>query len=78
MSAVVSAILEPLLTAEDVAALLSVPVTAVNDWRSRGVGIAHVKIGKFVRYHPEDVRKFVNANRQQPSVQAALEATYGR
>lgn len=47
---------EPLLTAEDVAALLSVPVKSVYE-----LAIPRVRVGKRrIRWRPADVREFID------------------
>lgn len=47
---------EPLLTAEDVAGILSVPVKSVYE-----LAIPRVRVGKRrIRWRPADVREFIN------------------
>ena len=43
------------------AALLHVSVKALQGWRSRGGGPPFVKVGRCVRYRPEDLQAFVLA-----------------
>ncbi|WP_407691270.1 helix-turn-helix domain-containing protein [Saccharopolyspora mangrovi] len=43
---------------EDVANYLGVPLNTVYQWRCRGYGPAGRKIGKYVRYKPEDVERW--------------------
>jgi hypothetical protein len=43
------------------AALLHVSVKALQGWRSRGGGPRFVKVGRCVRYRPEDLQAFVVA-----------------
>lgn len=45
----------PLMTIDDVAAYLVVPVATVYAWRSRGQGPAGHRVGKYVRYRRTDV-----------------------
>lgn len=40
---------------DDVASYLGVPVGTLYQWRSRGYGPIGRKIGKYVRFKPEDV-----------------------
>lgn len=40
---------------QDVADYLGVPVNTIYQWRTRGYGPAGRRIGKHVRYKPEDV-----------------------
>ncbi len=46
---------------KDVAAYLDVPVQTVYQWRTAGYGPTGVRIGRWVRYRPEDVRAWVAA-----------------
>jgi hypothetical protein len=50
-----------LLDERQAAALLHVSVKAVQGWRSRGGGPRFVKVGRCVRYRPEDLQAFVLA-----------------
>lgn len=43
---------------EDVSSYLGVPVGTLYQWRSRGYGPVGRKIGKYVRYKPEDVEQW--------------------
>lgn len=42
----------------DVSAYLGVPVGTLYHWRSKGYGPTGRKIGKYVRYKPEDVEQW--------------------
>lgn len=55
-----------LLTAEDVADLLGVAVKTVYQWRSRrpAYGPPAFKVGKYLRWRPEAVQAWIDA--QQP------------
>jgi len=53
--------LEQLLTTEQVAELLQVPVETVKWWRKRRSGPKSVPVGKHARYRPEDVRAWLEA-----------------
>jgi Helix-turn-helix domain len=53
--------LTTLLTEQDTAALLRVSVKALQGWRYRGAGPRFVKVGRCVRYRPEDLQTFVLA-----------------
>lgn len=50
-------------TVEDVAAFLGIPVGTLYQWRSRRVGPPAHKVGKYLRYLPDEVRAWV---REQP------------
>ena len=55
-----SAALEQLLTTEQVAELLQVPVDTVRWWRKRGRGPVHLRIGKYARYRRADVEAWID------------------
>lgn len=44
---------------KDVAAYLGVPVQTVYQWRTTGYGPTGVRVGRWVKYRPEDVRAWV-------------------
>lgn len=44
-----------LWTIEDVSEFLGVPVKTLYDWRTRNYGPEGKRVGKYVRYKPEDV-----------------------
>ena len=46
---------------DDVAAFLRVPKMTVYHWRRTGYGPPGVRIGRHVRYRPEDVRSWVQS-----------------
>ena len=46
---------ERLWTIDDVAEYLGVPVKTLYDWRHRGYGPTSKRIGKHLRYRPQDV-----------------------
>jgi len=48
-----------LMTIADVADHLGVPVNTLYQWRSKGYGPAGRRVGKYVRYRPEDVDAWV-------------------
>ncbi len=47
---------ERLWSVQDLADYLSVPVMTIYSWRRTGYGPRGVRIGRYVRYCPEDVR----------------------
>ncbi|TVT48390.1 helix-turn-helix domain-containing protein [Amycolatopsis rhizosphaerae] len=49
-----------LWTVEDVSDYLGIPVATLYQWRSKGYGPAGRRMGKYVRYRPEDVRAWVD------------------
>lgn len=50
----------PLLTMEDCAGLLRVSVPALSTIIWRGTAPRHMKLGKSVRFHPDDVALWMN------------------
>ncbi|WP_394277400.1 helix-turn-helix transcriptional regulator [Luteococcus sp.] len=49
--------IEPLLTIEDLARMLGVPVPTIYAWRYHGEGPRGYKVGRHVRYRLTDVNK---------------------
>lgn len=58
---------ERLWGVKDVAAYLDVPAQTVYQWRSTGYGPRGVRVGRYVRYRPEDVRAWVTAQLKAPA-----------
>lgn len=50
-----------LWTTEDVSAYLGIPVGTLYQWRCKGYGPPGKRMGKHVRYRPEDVREWVDS-----------------
>jgi excisionase family DNA binding protein len=50
---------EKLLTVAEVADLLGVPVSTVYQWNSRGGGPPATKVGRFVRWRPSCIDRWV-------------------
>ncbi len=50
-----------LWTPTDVADFLGVPIQTIYQWRSRGTGPAGRRIGKHLRYKPDDVEAWFDA-----------------
>lgn len=48
-----------LLSVEELAALLQVPVKTVYQWRYLGEGPPPIRIGRYLRYDPGDVAAWV-------------------
>jgi predicted DNA-binding transcriptional regulator AlpA len=49
---------ERLWGVEDVAAFLGVPVNTLYQWRHQGLGPKSRRVGRYIRYDPDDVRKW--------------------
>jgi len=47
------------LTADDIAVIFKVPKETVYQWRKKRTGPPGFRIGKHVRYDPDDVRTYV-------------------
>jgi excisionase family DNA binding protein len=56
---------EPLMTVEQVADYLSVPVKTVYRWRLTGVGPRGARVGRYVRYRKGDVEAWVERQLQE-------------
>lgn len=48
-----------LLSVQDVAGLLQVPVGTVYQWRCRGEGPTSMRVGRYVRFDPRDVARWL-------------------
>jgi excisionase family DNA binding protein len=53
--------LDPLLTPEEVSALLGVPVATLYRWRYTGYGAQAIKIGKHLRWQQSTVEAWLAA-----------------
>jgi predicted DNA-binding transcriptional regulator AlpA len=62
---------ESLLDTGDVALRLKVPLETVRSWRYTGRGPRFFKVGRSVRYRPEDVERWLTENAVTPSGDAA-------
>lgn len=49
-----------LLWAQEVAAILGVPVKTLYQWRYKGVGPAGVRVGRHLRYRAADVEAWID------------------
>lgn len=58
---------EPLLTTEEVADLLRVPVTTVYNWRTRGEGPPGLRVGRHIRFRREDVDAWIRDRLRESS-----------
>ncbi len=48
-----------LWSVKDVAAYLDIPVQTIYQWRTKGYGPPGVRMGKHVRFDPDEVRAWV-------------------
>lgn len=56
--------LEPLLSIEELAEYLHVPVTTIRDWRTDGKGPCAIKVGGRVRFATSDVLAWLQQQRE--------------
>ena len=56
-----TAFVDRLWSVQDVSAYLGVPVKTVYAWRSAGTGPPGRRVGKWLRYRPQDVHGWVEA-----------------
>ena len=56
--------LEPLLSIEELAEYLHVPVTTIRDWRTDGKGPCAIKVGGRVRFATSDVLAWLLQQRE--------------
>lgn len=61
---------DELLTIQEVASWLKIPVATLYGWRHRGQGPVGVKIGQAVRYRRKDVEAWLVANEDQKAAAA--------
>jgi excisionase family DNA binding protein len=52
---------DPLWTVEEVSSYLRVPVKTLYQWRCNGYGPSARRVGRYIRYRPEDVRGWVDS-----------------
>ena len=57
-------VLEPLLSIEELAEYLDVPVTTIRDWRTDGKGPCAIKVGGRVRFATSDVLTWLLRQRE--------------
>lgn len=56
-----TALFDPLLTVDDVAAWLRKPKATLYAWRTRGLGPRGIKVGGDLRYRRSDVDAYLDA-----------------
>ena len=56
--------LDPLLSIEDLAEYLGVPVTTIYDWRVDGKGPCGVRVGRHVKFTVTDVLAWIESHRE--------------
>lgn len=68
---------ERLLTVEEVAEWLGVPVGTIYAWRYRSTGPASYKVGRHVRFRREDVERWLEDQRTEPIQPSPLRRVLG-
>ena len=63
---------ERLLTVEEVAEWLAVPVGTIYAWRYRSTGPASDKVGRHVRFRRDDVESWLEEQRCEPAPPSTL------
>ncbi len=56
--------LEPLLSIEELAEYLGVPLTTIYDWRVDGKGPCGVRVGRHVKFTVSDVLAWIDGQRE--------------
>jgi predicted DNA-binding transcriptional regulator AlpA len=51
--------MEKLMSIEDVAEFVGVPVNTLYQWRRKGTGPTAFRVGRFLRYDPVNVREWL-------------------
>jgi predicted site-specific integrase-resolvase len=62
---------EPLITEGEAAGILRVSLTSLRRWRRQGCGPVYRKLGRTVRYRPDDLSHFVASARRISTAPAA-------
>ena len=52
-----------LLSVQEVAAVVQVPVKTIYQWRHRGEGPRPMRLGKYLRFDPVDVATWIEARK---------------
>lgn len=60
-----------LLSAQEVAQFLGVPLATLYQWRTKGTAPRAVKVGRHIRFRQEDLNAWCESNSDQPRLGAA-------
>ena len=55
-----------LLSVQDLSELLQVPVQTIYRWRYLGEGPTPIRIGRYLRFDPADVARWVESRKTRP------------
>jgi excisionase family DNA binding protein len=59
-----------LLSIGQVSQMLGIPVRTLREWRMRGEGPRAARLGRHLRYRPEEVDRWVREQERQPASRA--------
>ena len=54
---------QPLMSVKELAELLQVSVKTIYDWRYRGLGPTAIRVGRHVRYEPDEIERWLVVQR---------------
>jgi excisionase family DNA binding protein len=54
---------QPLMSVKELAELLQVSVKTIYDWRYRGLGPTAIRVGRHVRYEPDEIERWLDLQR---------------
>lgn len=54
---------EILLSPDEVEEIFNIPATTLEKWRSKKIGPPYHKLGKHIRYKPQDVEKWIDTKK---------------
>ncbi|MDP9427397.1 MAG: helix-turn-helix domain-containing protein [Actinomycetota bacterium] len=57
---------ERLLPAQEVADFLGIPLTTLYQWRTKGTAPRAIRVGRHLRFDPQDVNAWCDRNADQP------------
>lgn len=57
-----------LLSVQEVAELLQVPVKTIYQWRCQGDGPAPIKVGRYLRFDPGDVALWIEGRKAMTAI----------
>lgn len=57
-----------LWTVKDVADFLGIPVKTLYEWRYQGYGPKGIRVGRYLRYRPEDLKSWIESLEKQECV----------
>lgn len=52
--------MRPLMTIEQLAEVLQIPIDTIYVWRAKKYGPPAIKVGKYLRWKPEDVQAWID------------------